>query len=407
MPPTRSTRPLRRQPAPRTNALTMEGAYEVAARVRALDTPARPIANLSIGEPSFATPGHIVEAGIRALRDGATRYAPVAGIDPLRAAIQDALRARGIAAAAMGNVIVTPGAKPALFYALHALVGDGDEVLIPDPGFPAYRAIVEFAGGVAVSYDSGVRSGIAASAGDLASRITPRTRVLVINSPGNPTGALAGERELAAIAQLAERHDLTILSDECYGQLLHDDRASAPSIAAVPGLAERTVVVDSFSKTYAMTGWRLGFALAPSHLVGAITRLAVNAHSCTPAFVQHAGVAALTGSQGPLLRMRRELTGRGDLLAAALDQLPGLRCARPGGAFYLFPDVSRAAARQGLRTVEFADWLLTEAGVATVAGTAFGPAGDGYLRFSFAAPTDQIALAIERLTALLGVAVQQ
>jgi aspartate/methionine/tyrosine aminotransferase len=373
----------------RANLLSFEGAYDVADRVSALERSGRRIANLSIGEPSFATPTHIVDAGVQALRDGRTRYTPVAGIDPLRAAIAESLRDRGIMTAAPENVLVTPGAKPALFYALLALLEPGDEILIPDPGFPAYASVAAFAGATTVTYRADID--------DIADRVGFRTRVIVINSPANPGGATFTAAELERIGELAECHDVAIVSDGCYGRLTYHGGDSAPSVAALPGLAARTVVVDSFSKTYAMTGWRLGFALAPPRLARALQRLAVNGHSCTPAFVQHAGVAALTGPQGALHRMRAELTGRREVLVAALDALPGVSCAAPAGAFYAFADVSRAAARVGRSTQQFADWLLDEVGVAGVPGTAFGARGDGHIRFSFAAPPDQIALAIERL----------
>lgn len=380
--------------ASRTTHLSMEGAYDVAARVASIEASGRRVANLSIGEPSFATPEHIVEAGARALRDGATRYTPVAGIAPLREAIVSSLNVRGVPAQPE-NIIVTPGAKPALFYALHALIEPGDEVLLPDPGFPAYASVVAFAGGVPVGY--GVTSGSAGDIDDIETLVTPRTRVLVLNAPGNPTGAVFSTGDLERLAELAVQHDLAVVSDECYGRLVYDGTDGTPSIASLPGLADRTIVVDSFSKTYAMTGWRLGFALVPPRLTRALIKLAVNGHSCTPDFVQRAGVAALTGSQGPLARMRAELRGRRDVLVTALNAIPGISCVAPAGAFYAFADVSRLCARRGQSTADFADWLLEEVRVAGVPGTAFGARGDGYIRFSFAAPTEDIALAIDRL----------
>ena len=379
----------------RANHLSMEGAYDVAARVRSLLATGRHVADLSIGESSFPTPEHIVEAGLRALRDGDTRYTPVAGIGPLREAIADSLRARGIVAADPSNVVITPGAKSAIWYALLALLEPGDEALIPDPGFPAYASIISFAGARAVTYS--VTSPVGTDVHEIADRITPRTRVLVLNSPGNPTGGTLDAAALEQIADLATRHDIAIISDECYGRLIYDGSQTAHSIAAIPRLIARTVVVDSFSKSYAMTGWRLGHALAPARLTPALHRLAVNGHSCTAGFVQRAGVAALTGPQGPLQRMRAELCGRRDVLVAALNALPGVSCTAPAGAFYAFADISRAAAPLGRSTQQYADWLLDTVGVAGIAGTAFGARGDGHIRFSFAASTDQIALAIERL----------
>jgi aspartate/methionine/tyrosine aminotransferase len=376
----------------------MEGAYDVAARVAAREASGRVVANLSIGEPSFATPEHIVEAGMRALRDGATRYGPVAGIAPLRAAIAESLQARGIAADP-ANVLITAGAKPALFYALLSLLTPGDEVLVPDPGFPSYLSVARFTGATAVGYDATGHTGV--DPDDIARLVTSRTRVLVLNSPGNPAGGTADSATLDRIAEIAVRHDLAVISDECYGRLTYDASAAAPSIGAIPEMLERTLVVDSFSKSYAMTGWRLGFLLAPAGSIGTLQRFAVNGHSCTPSFIQHAGVAALTGTQGPLQRMRAELRGRRDVLVAALNALPGVSCAVPDGAFYAFADISRAAARQGRSTAQFADLLLDDGGVAGVAGSAFGARGEGYLRLSFAAAPDQLALAIERLPATL------
>ncbi len=388
----RPPRPVRA--ASRTTHLSMEGAYDVAARVAAIRASGRRVANLSIGEPSFATPEHIVEAGTRALRDGATRYTPVAGIAPLRESIAQSLNARGIPARP-DNVIVTPGAKPALFYALQALIEPGDEVLVPDPGFPAYASVVAFAGGVPVGYRTTAPSDDLID--EIGGRITPRTRLLVLNTPGNPVGTVLGAGDLERLAELVLQNDFMVLSDECYGRLVYDGSDGAASIASLAGLSERTVVVDSFSKTYAMTGWRLGFALAPSRLARTLARFAVNGHSCTPDFVQQAGVAALTGPQGPLARMRAELRGRRDVLIAALNTIPGISCVVPVGAFYAFADVSRLCARRGQSTTEFADWLLAELLVAGVPGAAFGPGGDGHIRLSFAAPTEDIALAIDRL----------
>lgn len=385
------------RPSRRTATLTLEGAFDVAARVRALRAAGREIADLSIGEPSFATPLHIVEAGIRALRDGETRYTPIAGIEPLRVAIAASLHRRGIADAHPDNVIVTPGAKGALFYALQATLDPGDEVLIPDPGFPAYASVAAFTGAEIRRYRALDASGAVEG---IVNAITARTRVVVLNSPANPSGLTYSHNQIAAIGDAVAGYDITVISDECYGNLLHDDRISAPSIAALPGFADRTIVVDSFSKSYAMTGWRLGFALVPESLRRTVLRLAVNGHSCVPGFVQRAGIAALTGSQGAVRRMRQELRGRRDTLVGTLASLPGVSCAPPDGAFYAFADVSRAAARAGRSTDAFADWLLDRGSVAGVAGTAFGAGGEGRVRFSFAASPDQLALAVEALRAL-------
>jgi len=379
-------------PASRVRALSGEGAFEVLAAARRLESAGRHVVHVEIGEPDGATPPHVVEAGARALRDGHTRYVNPAGLPALRDAIAASLEWRGVRATA-DHVVVVPGAKPMLFYALLAVLEPGDEVLVPDPGFPIYPSVVRFAGAVPVGYRLDAAGGV--DVAHLASLISPRTRALVVNLPGNPTGGVAPPAALSALAELALRHDLTVISDEVYGRLRYDGHVD--SIAALPGMLERTVIVDSFSKSYAMTGWRLGFGVVPAPLVERVTMLVVNGTSCTPPFVQLAGLAALTGSQESVAAAVARLERRRDWLVDGLNGLPGIRCPRPDGAFYAFPDVRKIEERARLSTTQLAARLLEVHGVAVLPGTGFGPAGAGHLRLSFAVSPAVLDLALERI----------
>jgi aspartate/methionine/tyrosine aminotransferase len=380
-------------PAKRVRALSGEGAFEVLVASRRLENDGQHVVHLEIGEPDCATPPHVVEAGVRALYDGQKRYVDPAGLPALRDAIASSLAWRGVRGSAVENVVVVAGARPMLFYAFLAVLEPGDEVLVPDPGYPGYPSVVRFAEAVPVSYPVD-------GAGDvdvarLAALITPRTRVLVVNLPGNPTGGVATPDALSAIATLARRHDLIVVSDEVYGRIRYDRRAD--SIAALPGMLERTVIVDSFSKTYAMTGWRLGFGVVPAAIVERVTKLVVNGASCTPPFVQLAGLAALTGSQDCVAAAVGCYERRRDWLVDALNGVPGIHCSPPPGAFYAFPDVRRIEERTGLTTEELAARLLEVHGVAVLPGTAFGPGGAGYLRLSFATSDDDLGVALGRM----------
>ena len=379
-------------PAARARALSGEGAFAVLEAARRLEAAGRHVVHLEIGEPDAATPQHVIEAGVRALRDGHTRYVAPAGLPALREAIAASLVDRGVRASP-DSVVIVPGAKPMLLYAVLALVEPGDEVLVPDPGFPIYPSIVRFAGGIPVRYPLDAADGV--DVAGLASRIGPRTRALVVNLPGNPTGGVATPAAVAAIADLALRHDLSVISDEVYGRIRYD--GPSDSIAALPGLSDRTVIVDSFSKTYAMTGWRLGFGVLPGALVERVTTLVINGTSCTPPFVQLAGLAALTGSQQSVAETVTRLAHRRDWLVDGLNGLPGVRCARPGGALYAFPDVRQIEERAGLSTERLAARLLEAHGVAVLPGTGFGPGGAGHLRLSFAASVTDLDRALERL----------
>ena len=379
-------------PASRLIALSGEGAFEVLVAARRLEDAGRHVVHLEIGEPDGATPPHVVEAGVRALHDGHTRYVNPAGLPALRDAIAASLAWRGVRASAE-NVVVVPGAKPMVFYALLAVLEAGDEVLVPDPGFPIYPSVARFAGAVPVRYPLDAGGGLDAER--IASLIGPRTRALVVNLPGNPTGGVATTDALHALAELALRHDLVVISDEVYGRIRYD--RSADSVAALPGMLERTIIVDSFSKSYAMTGWRLGFGVLPAALVERVTTLVVNGTSCTPPFVQIAGLAALTGPQDTVTTAVARLERRRDWLVDGLNGLPGVRCPRPDGAFYAFPDVRQVEERAGLSTRQLAARLLEAYGVAVLPGTDFGPGGAGHLRLSFAVSPANLDLALERM----------
>ena len=375
-------------PATRVATLSGEGAFDVMVAASRLQDAGHHVIHLEVGEPGGTTPRHVVEAGVRALQDGHTRYVDPAGMPALRDAIATSLAWRGVRGTAAENVVVVPGAKPMIFYALLAVLEPGEEVLVPDPGFPIYPSVVRFAGAVPVSY-----RGLDVTR--LATLITPRTRVLVVNLPENPTGVVATSDDLTAIAELALAHDLTVVSDEVYGRIRYDGGAN--SIAALPGMLERTVIVDSFSKTYSMTGWRLGFGVMPAALVERVTKLVVNGTTCTPPFVQLAGLAALTGSQDCVAAAVACYERRRDWLVDALNGLPGVHCGRPGGAFYAFPDVRKIEDRTGLSTEQLAARLLETHGVAVLPGSAFGPGGAGHLRLSFATADDDLQVALGRI----------
>ncbi|MGH2347231.1 MAG: pyridoxal phosphate-dependent aminotransferase [Chloroflexota bacterium] len=381
--------------AARMGRLGTESAFEVLARAKALEAQGRRVIHLEIGEPDFATPEAVVEAGVRALREGHTHYTPSPGIAPLREAVAaEMARSRGLVVSPE-QVVVTPGAKPILFFVLLALIDHGDEVICPDPGFPIYESMIRYAGGVvvpaALPEDNSFRLDIEA----LRRAVTPRTKLIILNSPANPTGGVLDKEDLRRIAEVAVEHDLFVLADEIYSRLIYDGEHH--SIAGFPGMAERTIILDGFSKTYAMTGWRLGYGVMPLGLVPHISRLMVNSNSCTAGFTQLAGVEALTGDQTPVDRMRAEFRRRRDVIVGGLNALPGVHCAMPSGAFYAFPNITAT----GLTAKDLADRLLNEAGVATLAGSSFGPAGEGYLRLSYANSVENIQEALARMGNLL------
>ena len=376
------------RPAVRVQALGTETALDVLLKARALEARGRRVLHLEVGEPDFPTPEHIVEAGVRALREGRTRYGPPAGLPELREAICEELLRRGVRAE-IDQVLVCAGAKPAVLYGLLATIEPGDEVLVPDPGFPIYASVVRFCGGVPVSVPA--LDGFDLGAAERA--VTPRTRMIIFNSPGNPTGAIVAD--LPRLAALAQRHDLWVMADDIYRRITYS--IEPPCIAALPGMAERTILVDGFSKAYAMTGWRLGYGVFPPALAPHAVRLMINSNTCTAAFVQLAGLAALRGPQQTVAAMVAEFRRRRDLIVDRLAAIPGVSCKLPAGAFYAFPDVR--SLPDGL-----ADRLLEEEGVAVLDGAGFGENGKGHLRFSFASSLETLeeaAAALGRLVSRL------
>jgi aspartate aminotransferase len=382
--------------AARMSRLGTETAFEVLARARALEAQGRHIVHLEIGEPDFDTPPNVIEAGCAALRNGQTHYTPAPGIPALREAVaRDASMRRGITLDP-ANVVVTPGGKPIMFFAILALVEAGDEVVYPNPGFPIYESMVSFVGGRPVPIKMDEARDFSLDAEQLCSLIGPRTRMVVLNSPHNPTGGVLARRDLELIAATCREHpDLIVLSDEIYSRMLYE--GEHVSIAALPGMLERTIILDGFSKTYAMTGWRLGYGIVPPELAQPITRLMTNSNSCTAAFTQLAGVEALTGPQDGPAAMVEEFRARRELIVRGLNAIPGLSCRMPHGAFYVFPNITGT----GMSSREVADLLMQEAGVAVLAGTAFGAYGEGYIRLSYANSRENIRLALECIAATL------
>ena len=377
--------------AARMDRIGTETAFEAAARARALEATGRSVIHLEIGEPDFDTPPNIREAAKKALDRGATHYTPTPGIPELRSAIAADATARKGLSVAPERVLVMPGGKPVMFFTMLALIDEGDEVIYPDPGFPIYESMVNYVGGKAVPCPIRQENNFRLDPNELASLVTKRTRLVIINSPANPTGGVSTRQDLEQIARVALDHDLVVMADEIYGRILYE--GDFVSIASLPGMAERTIILDGFSKTYAMTGWRLGYAIVPDRLVTPFSRLIVNSVSCTNAATQWAGVEALTGPQDSVTVMVNEFRARRDLIVDGLNDIPGVKCLRPAGAFYAFPDVSGT----GLTGAEMADRLLQEAGVSALAGTAFGQVGTNHLRFSYANSRENISEALRRV----------
>ena len=377
----------------RMERLGTETAFEVLVRAKALEAQGRDVVHLEIGEPDFDTPGNVIEAGCAALRGGWTHYGPAAGQPELRLAIVDYInRSRGTSYAP-DQVVVTPGGKPIMFFVILALLDEGDEAIYPDPGFPIYRSMIDFVGAKAVPAPLREEKEFRLDVEELASLITPRTRLLIINSPANPTGGVLDRADLEAIARLAVEHDLIVLADEIYSEILYE--GEHVSVATMPGMTERTIILDGFSKTYAMTGWRLGYGLMPEELAGQIAKLMVNSVSCTASAVQRAGLEALTGPQDAVREMVEAFRRRRDLIVDGLNQISGITCLRPKGAFYVFPNITGT----GMASKAFADRLLDEHGVAALSGTAFGDHGEGYLRLSYANSEENLVKALERIEA--------
>ena len=347
--------------------------------------------HLEIGEADFDTPPNVCQAAAEAIVEGHTHYCKAQGIDSLREEIaREVVGTRGISVDP-GRVVVTPGAKPILFYSMLALLEEGDEAIYPDPGFPIYESMIRFTGARPVSIPLREELGFRLDVDELRSKVTPRTRLLIINSPQNPTGGVLEEEDIRSIADIVLSSNMVVLSDEVYRCIIYEGRHH--SIASLPDLLDRTILLDGFSKKYAMTGWRLGYAVMPPHLVEPVVRLIVNSVSCTPAFTQQAGVEALAGPQETVAKMVAEFKQRRDLIVDGLNGITGISCLRPKGAFYVFPNVSKL----GMDCRQLADYLLETAGVATLSGTGFGKNGEGYLRLSYAASMENLHKALVRI----------
>ncbi|MBI2775874.1 MAG: pyridoxal phosphate-dependent aminotransferase [Chloroflexi bacterium] len=378
--------------AARMGSIGTETAFEAAARARALEATGRSIIHLEVGEPDFDTPANVREAAKRALDEGATHYPPYAGLPDLRAAIAEDAAARKGFPVDPSQVFVTIGGKGVMVYAILALVDPGDEVIVPDPGYPIYDSLTRFVGGTPVPIPIRQEDDFRLDIDRLAGLITPRTKLLVLNSPANPTGGVLTREDNERIAELAIRHDLVVLADEIYGRILYDG-AEHVSIASLPGMAERTVVLDGFSKTFAMTGWRLGYAIVPDWLVKAYGTLIINTVSGATTFAQRGAIEAIRGPQGPMDEMVAEFRARRDLVVDGLNEIPGFSCLRPSGAFYVFPDISGT----GFTGAELATRLLQETGVCVLAGTAFGHVGTHHIRISYANSRENLAEALSRI----------
>ncbi|NIK58867.1 aminotransferase class I/II-fold pyridoxal phosphate-dependent enzyme [Kribbella shirazensis] len=380
--------------AGRMDRLGTESAFEVLAKAKALEARGREIVHLEIGEPDFDTPPHVIAAAQQALDKGHTHYVPAPGIPELRTAVADFLDRTGRLRTTPDRVLITPGAKPIMFFTILALCEEGDEVLYPDPGFPMYASIASFAGAKPVPVPLREENGFVVDPDELRSLVTDRTKLLILNSPHNPCGSASTPEQLQAIAEIAIEHDLVVLSDEVYWALRYDGEHH--SVLDLDGMAERTVLLDGWSKTFAMTGWRLGFGVFPEPLVEPVTRLMINSVSCTSAFSQHAAIAALEGPWDDVDRMLEAFRERREVIVSGLNAVPGVSCVEPGGAFYAFPNISEL----GVPAATLSDRLLDEAGVACLPGTSFGAYGEGHLRFSYANSIENIRRALDAFTEL-------
>jgi aspartate aminotransferase len=377
--------------AERMTRIGIESAFEVLQRARAIEAQGKKIVHLEIGQPDFPTPRHVIEAGQRALDEGWTGYGPTPGFPDFRDAIAEYIsRSRGISVTGK-NVMVVPGGKPIMFFTMMAVLEPGDEVIYPNPSFPIYESMINFLGATPVPIPLVESRGFSFDLDTFRQKLSPKTKMVVLNSPANPTGGMIPRDDLAKIAGMLRDRDVLVLSDEIYSRICYGVEPS--SITQFPGMLEKTVILDGFSKTYSMTGWRLGYGVMPLWLADAVDKLMVNSNSCTASFTQRAGLAALTGPQDDVDRMVTEFRRRRDVIVTGLNEIPGFRCVVPDGAFYVFPNVSGT----GVPSRELADMLLNDAGVACLSGTAFGSYGDGYLRFSYAASLENIQDALDRI----------
>ena len=377
--------------AERMSRLGTESAFEVLAKAKALEAKGKDVVHLEIGEPDFDTPDNIREAAVKAIWDGYTHYNPAQGIPELRKTIADIVGKEKGLDVRPEEVVVTPGAKPIMFFGILALVDEGDEVIYPNPGFPIYESVIEFVGAKAVPIKLEESKEFCFDPAELAKLVTPKTKLIIINSPQNPTGGVLSKEDLEALAEVARKNDVWVLSDEVYNRMTYEGEHM--SIASLPGMRERTIVLDGYSKTYAMTGWRLGYGIMPEELAARLTQIQINATSCTCTFAQVAGIEAIRGDQSASNKMIEEFKRRRDVIVDGLNRIPGISCLRPKGAFYVFPNIEGT----GMKSQQMSDLLLEKAGVAGLPGTAFGSYGEGYMRFSYANSVENINKALERI----------
>lgn len=377
--------------AKRMSRLGTETAFVVLAKAKKLEAAGKDIVHLEIGEPDFDTPGNIIEAAVKALSNGWTHYGPSAGLPELREAVAEEVSSTRGVNIDPSQVVITPGGKPVMFFVMMALLDEGDEVIYPNPGFPIYESVINFIGARAVPIQLHEKNQFRLDVDELKALVTPRTRMIVINSPQNPTGSVLTDKDLASIAEIAVKNDILVLSDEIYSRILYGGKHQ--SIYSLAGMAERTIILDGYSKTYAMTGWRLGYGVMPSELADQVAKLQTNCNSCTASFTQIAGVEAIKGPQGEVDKMVEEFRKRRDVVVSGLNGIKNVSCLVPDGAFYAFPNVSLT----GVRASELADRILNEAGVAVLSGTSFGLFGEGFIRISYANSISNINKALERL----------
>ncbi|MGB9959146.1 MAG: pyridoxal phosphate-dependent aminotransferase [Candidatus Bathyarchaeales archaeon] len=382
--------------AERMKMLGTETAFEMLAKAKALERQGRNIVHLEIGEPDFDTPKHIKDAAVKALYSGYTHYVQAAGIQELKEAIAEHIAESRKIDVDPEEVVVTPGAKPILFFAILACVNQGEEVLYPNPGFPIYESLVKFVGAKPVPLPLKEEKDFGIDHEDVKEKITKKTKMIIINSPENPTGGVLTKEDLKLISDcVANRNDILVFSDEIYSRIIFEGEHQ--SIASFPGMKEKTIILDGFSKTYAMTGWRLGYGVMRKDIAQKITQLMINSNSCTCAFVQMAGIEALKCSQGDVEKMVEEFKKRREIIVSGLNKIKGIKCKKPRGTFYVFPNVSGT----GMRSQELSDYLLNKAGVAVLPGTSFGAYGEGYLRLSFANSVENIQEALNRISEAL------
>lgn len=381
--------------AERMSRLGTETAFEVLARAKAMEAEGKDMVHLEIGEPDFDTPPNIVKAAIKALKEGFTHYGPSAGMPAAKKVFAEHItKDRGLEVRPE-NVVITPGAKPILFFTIMALVDKGDEVVYPNPGFPIYESVINFVGGVPVPAPLRESKNFSFDVDELRTLVNEKTKLIIINSPQNPTGGILTKKDMKAVAELADKYDAWILSDEVYSKIIYEGKHV--SIYDFPEVKDRTILLEGHSKTYAMTGWRLGYGIMPTKLADAVSRLQTNSNSCTASFTQIAGIEALTGSQSKSRKMVKEFKARRDLIVDGLNAIPGFRCLKPKGAFYVFPNIEGT----GMKSKELETFLLEKAGVAGLSGTSFGKYGEGYLRFSYANSQENIRKALDKIRSAL------